>query len=276
MAHSAKDDPSLHNGGLEKTKGIESMRWIVILAMVALLGCAQQQNTAIDSVAEGKVDFTPIPYDPESGVVAINSPQELFGLFKAKVNGKPVKGEYETTEQFESRANDVAAILTPIDVGVTYLIPTRTSNFVYDADAQLFNLEMHSSRVSCLYDYTLKTNVCWFATLVKGKTGGDDYKLAIGSEQSEALSMKNGMGFLPHRCLVPIDQAPEMKEYLRMAYGVQFDSPVVHYGENRIFNPDLTSPVGNKYFSSVIMPVRLTHMVCFDERDGSVVYQEEF
>lgn len=248
-----------------------------MLAMVATLGCAQQQNTPTNADVEGKVEFTPIPYDPDSGVATVNSPQELFGLFKAKVDGKPVKGEYETTEQFELRVNDVPAILAPIDVGVTYLVPTRTSNFFYNADAQVFTLDAGSSTVRCIYDYKLKKNVCWIATLVNpSRTGGFDYKLAIGSEQNETIARNGDMGFLPNRCAVPIDQAPEMKEHLRMAYGVQFDTAALYYGENRVFNADPSNHAGNKYFSAVIMPVRLTHMVCFDERDNSVVYQEEF
>ncbi len=188
-----------------------------------------------------------------------------------------MKGEYETTEKFLARADDVSAILDPIDVGATYLVPTRTSNFIYNADVQTFNLDDGSSTVRCLYDYKLKASSCWIATSVReDRSGGVDYRIAIGSEQEQLLAMKGGMGVLPHRCDVPVDEAPEIKENLRMAYGLQFEKVDIHYGENRIFNPDPTNESGNKYFTTVIIPVRLTHMVCFDSRDNSVVYQEKF
>lgn len=269
---SATRKPDMHDAKEGRARMSKRKLLSLVAGLVALMSCTQQKSFLDQETAEPS-EWLPVPYDPESGVVTINDVEPLFDFVRRRVDAVPPKGEFETTKQWEVRSGDHATILAPMRLDKTYLVSPRNSIFEYNADEQVYTLNTHTNTASCFYQGgAYESFACDFATRVgeDGVSGYDFHFLVDGNQLSVKEQYRTQ--YLPRDCNVPLDQAPELKEHLSMAYGFQLDKAEVRYGQIREFG------YGPKklYYRGIGIPARLTHMVCFDARTQNVIYQESF
>lgn len=79
--------------------------------------------------------------------------RQLYSVFTASISKIKPKDEFETTQEYEKRLENVQGLLSPIEPGVDYAIEISDIKFSYDADLRRFTPELRNLRgrkYSCL------------------------------------------------------------------------------------------------------------------------------
>ncbi|MFJ1257144.1 hypothetical protein [Cupriavidus sp. CuC1] len=178
----------------------------IFIASPAIAADKTKKTKEVERAAIPSVATPPEkPWEPVSFVLSENQlPAKFRGtdqakflkLFEAKV-GALKKGEFETTEEFSRRTENVEATLAPITTSDLYAFRMPLIEFKYDADAQAYSIGTNYGAACRPASYTQKNWITCKVGQVSRKestyTGSNAYGATREIDSTEGLDF--GLAF---------------------------------------------------------------------------------
>ena len=263
---------------------------------------AKPASTAKKTPAE---TWKPTAFDMDAKLLPANYAgidlAKFDALFAAKA-GSIKKGEFETTEEFETRTADKDALLNPISTHDVYAFKMSSIEVVYDADLQAYKIGKDTKQ-TCLANYTFGEHKDWVictagesgrvrdtyvgtnsygASAKINRTFGRDVALAFPSNSPALTSAFKRNTYSAERYWyedtlpVPLEKARGMKD---MTVGVLFvgnitDAKVIE-GRPTVIEPKISSPM-DILILKIGVPFSLKRVIYYVVQTGEILGKKEF
>lgn len=259
------------------------MKYLPLILSLSLIACAQPNNqVAQEEVEQEKVqEQLIVPFDPSTAThVKFSDARAFFGHPRELLPWIDEKDQFETTEQFDARVARQSMFAMDWDASHSYLLKSRLfAPITYDADRQVFtprgSIPCHDKWPGDFW------NCLVIPFIPESKSNrpptrvfGEWLNLVITPERVQRFEGDAWMKRFPNTCPVPLEQAKEVAPFIRLAYVYKFEEAVMRRG-HRVEEPSVRDSNKTYFYENLGIHGDITHLVCYHEQTGEILYQRE-